>query len=182
VPETMGTMETTEALKGTRQARATRTALGTGRRKAAAATVATVLTADGLLHLFWATGVGWWPAHDAHTLSLAVLGRDVPFTPPILLPLATALLCGAGVVVARTRLGRRHRWGGALQAGTLAVACGVSARALAGLVWAFGSSAGLDPAAGDRFHWLNIALYTPLCAALAVAAVTVLRGDDPIRG
>src|SRR5689334_7890184 len=78
---------------------------------AAAGVVATVLTADGLLHLFWATRAGWWPAHDARTLSLAVLGKDVPFTPPILLPLATALFCGAGVVVARARLGRGHRWG-----------------------------------------------------------------------
>jgi hypothetical protein len=148
----------------------------------AATAVATVLTADGLLHLFWATGAGWWPAHDARALSLAVLGKDVPFTPPILLPLATALFCAAGVVVARARLGRGHRWGRLLQAGTVAVACGVSARALAGLVWALGSRVGLDPAAGDRFQWLNAALYTPLCAALAVAAVTVLRGDDPIRG
>ncbi|MEV6006658.1 DUF3995 domain-containing protein [Streptomyces sp. NPDC051976] len=149
---------------------------------AAATAVATVLTADGLMHLFWATRAGWWPAHDARTLSLAVLGKDVPFTPPILLPLATVLFCGAGVVVARARLGRGHRFGRVWQAGTVAVACGVSARALAGMVWALGSHVGLDPAAGDRFRCLNTGLYTPLCAALAVAAVTVLRGDDPIRG
>lgn len=151
-----------------------------GRARAAAAVVAAVLGADGLLHVYWATG-GTWPAGDSRTLSLAVLGMDVPFTPPDLVPLATVLFCGAATVVARARLGRGHRRGRLLQWGTAAVAGGVCARALAGVVWACGSGVGLDPAAGDRFHWLNIALYTPLCAALAVAAVTVLRGEDPIR-
>ena len=150
------------------------------RTRAAAAVVASVLTADGLLHLSWATGATW-PAHSDRGLSLAVLGMDVPFTPPVLIPLATVLFCGAGAVIARARLGRGHRYGRLLHLATLAVTCGVSARAAAGVVWACGSGIGLDAHPGSAFHWLNIALYTPLCAGLAVAAGTVLRGEDPIR-
>jgi hypothetical protein len=154
---------------------------GTARRtQVAAAVVASVLTADGLLHLFWATG-GTWPAHDDRGLSLAVLGMDVPFTAPNLIPLAAMLFCGAGAVVARARLGRGHRFGRFTQLAALAVTCGVSARAAAGVVWACGSGIGLDAHPGSTFHLLNIAVYTPLCAGLAVAAGTVLRGEDPIR-
>ena len=62
-----------------------------------AATVAAVLAIDGMLHLYWATG-STWPARDARSLSYAVLGAEVPFTPPILLPLATLLFVAAAAV------------------------------------------------------------------------------------
>lgn len=51
----------------------------------AAALGTAVLTVDALVHLDWTTGV-IWPAADEGSLSRAVLGTDVPFTPPILLP------------------------------------------------------------------------------------------------
>ena len=144
----------------------------TNRRAAAA--VAAVLTADGLLHVFWATG-SHWPADDPKALSYAVLGIDAPFTPPVLLPLAALLFTAAGLVTARARLGRSHRWGRLLHAGTVAVACGTAVRGLAGLAWALGLRAGLEEGAGSTFYWLNLALYTPLCLALAAAALRVAR-------
>jgi hypothetical protein len=140
----------------------------------AAAAVSTVLALDGLLHLYWAMGATW-PARDRLGLSLDVLGMDVPFAPRDLLPLATLLLTGAGIVQARVRLGRGHRWGRVLQAGTTAVAAGVSARAAAGLVWMCGIEAGLDERAGATFQWLNACLYTPLSLVTAAGAILVVR-------
>ncbi|MBT2398399.1 DUF3995 domain-containing protein [Streptomyces sp. ISL-100] len=138
-------------------------------RHAAATAVAAVLITDGLLHVFWATG-RTWPAADATSLSYAVLGAAVPFTPPVVLPLAALLFTAAGLVTARARLGGAHRWGRLLQLGTVAVACGTAVRGLVGVAWAFGVDAGLDASAGDTFYWLNLGLYTPL--TLAMAATT----------
>ncbi|MEU6238959.1 hypothetical protein ABZ885_38965, partial [Kitasatospora sp. NPDC047058] len=70
------------------------------RRRTAALVVATVLAADGLLHVYWATG-STWPAADAPSLSRAVLNAEVPFTPRVVLPLAAVLFSGAAVVLAR---------------------------------------------------------------------------------
>lgn len=103
--------------------------------RTAALAVAAVLTADGLLHVLWSTG-STWPAGDARALSYAVLGIDAPFTPPVVLPLAAALFGGAALVTARARLGRTHRLGRLLQAGTLAVACGTALRKRPWCRWA----------------------------------------------
>ncbi|MEV7401542.1 DUF3995 domain-containing protein [Streptomyces sp. NPDC091267] len=150
-------------------------------RRAAALAVAAVLTADGLLHVLWSTG-RTWPAGDAATLSYAVLGIDVPFAPPVVLPLAAVLFGGAALVTARARLGRAHRAGRLLQAGTLAVAGGTALRGLAGIGWAAGLRTGLDAEAGDTFPLLNWTLYTPLCLLLAAAALRVAaREETPAR-
>ncbi|MBT2505454.1 DUF3995 domain-containing protein [Streptomyces sp. ISL-98] len=141
---------------------------------APATAVAAVLATDGLLHLFWATG-STWPASDTRSLSYAVLGAEVPFTPPVVLPLAALLFTAAALVTARARLGRSHRYGRLLQLGTVAVACGTALRGLVGVAWACGVEAGLDPGAGDTFYWLNLALYTPLCLAMAAAAIGLAR-------
>ncbi|MCG7526054.1 DUF3995 domain-containing protein [Streptomyces sp. OfavH-34-F] len=127
--------------------------------------------------MLWSTG-STWPAGDAQALSYAVLGIDAPFTPPVVLPLAAALFGGAALVTARARLGRAHRFGRLLQAGTLAVACGTAVRGLAGLAWAAGLDTGLDAAAGDTFQLLNRALYTPLCLLMAAAALRVAAGKE----
>lgn len=137
----------------------------------AAALVATVLTADALLHLYWTTGATW-PAADAGSLSEAVLGTDVPFTPPILLPLVTLLLTAATCVLLQARSPRRHVL---LRLGTLAVTAGLTLRMLAGVVWLFTKET------DTPFYWLNLALYTPLCAVLAVAALRVARWKDEPR-
>jgi 4,5:9,10-diseco-3-hydroxy-5,9,17-trioxoandrosta-1(10),2-diene-4-oate hydrolase len=130
--------------------------------------VAAVLAIDGAAHLYWSTGLRW-PAHDSRSLSLAVLGFPVPFTPGILLPLAALLLTAALLVGGRARLGRRHRLGWLLQAGTVAVTAGLLVRALAGLVWACGIGVGT----GTAFYRLNLLVYTPACLALGAAAAAV---------
>lgn len=136
----------------------------------AAALVASMLTLDAVLHLYWTTGATW-PAADGTSLSHAVLGTDVPFTPPILFPLAALLLTGAALVLAHSRRPRHPL----LRVATLAVAAGLSLRALAGVYWLFAKET------GTAFHWLNLVLYTPLCVILAVAALRVARWKDPAR-
>ncbi|MGI5228374.1 alpha/beta fold hydrolase [Actinoallomurus sp. CA-142502] len=134
--------------------------------------IAAVLAVDGLAHMYWSTGLTW-PAADSRTLSFAVLGFPVPFTPQILLPLAAALFGAALLVHGRVTLGRRHRLGWLPQAGTVAVAAGLLIRALAGLVWA----CGIGVRTGTAFYWLNLCAYTPACLGLGLAAVTVVRYD-----
>ncbi|MEV0978249.1 DUF3995 domain-containing protein [Streptomyces sp. NPDC049915] len=143
---------------------------GTAAPARAALLVTAVLTADALLHLYWTTGATW-PAADDSSLSEAVLGTDVPFTPPILLPLVAVLLTGAACVFAHS-LRPRHP---VLRLATLAVTAGLSLRALAGIYWLFAKDT------GTAFYWLNLALYTPLCAVLAVAALRVARWKDEVR-
>ncbi|MFJ9948882.1 DUF3995 domain-containing protein [Kitasatospora sp. NPDC091207] len=144
------------------------------RHRSAALAVAVVLAADGLLHVYWATG-STWPAPDAASLSRAVLNAEVPFTPRVVLPLAALLCSGATVVLARGGLldgAARRLPAVVLRWGPRAVAGGLLARGLAGLVWASGT--GTEP--GSAFHRLNLALYTPLCLAGAAAALAVARG------
>ncbi|MEV4166241.1 DUF3995 domain-containing protein [Nonomuraea dietziae] len=73
-------------------------------RARAAYAAATVLAVDAAAHLYWTTGA-IWPAPDVRTLSLAVLNMEVPFTPRVLLPLATALLTASAALITTTRLG-----------------------------------------------------------------------------
>ncbi len=86
------------------------------RKRSPAHPIAAVLFVDGLIHLCWATGLTW-PAGDARSLSLALLGIDVPFSPALLLTLAATLWAGAAVVLVRAR---RERAG---LIGHLAQAC-----------------------------------------------------------
>ncbi|MFD0354850.1 DUF3995 domain-containing protein [Streptomyces sp. NPDC127110] len=136
-------------------------------RRRTALTVAGLLGADGLVHLYWATGATW-PAPDERALSLAVLGLETSFGPPVVLPLA-ALTLTAGAAV----LAHGHGRGGRLtRAVTAAVAAGLAVRGLAGLGWA----AGLLPTPPDSpFHALNLAVYTPLCLGFGWAAARLAR-------
>ncbi|MGW1892250.1 DUF3995 domain-containing protein [Streptomyces sp. NPDC002004] len=136
----------------------------------AAALVASVLTVDAALHLYWTTGATW-PASNDRSLSQAVLGTDVPFTPPILLPLVALLLTAAAFVLAHSRRPGHLL----LRVGTLTVAAGLSLRASAGIYWLFAKET------RTAFYWLNLMLYTPLCAVLAVAALRVARWKDAAR-
>ncbi|GAA3058028.1 hypothetical protein GCM10020229_82130 [Kitasatospora albolonga] len=143
------------------------------RTRTAARTVAAVLAADAAIHLYWTTGLTW-PAPDRATLSHLVLNADVPFTPRVLLPLATVLLCAATLLLTRTghlpALARRLP-APLLHLAPYAVATGLLLRALAGLVWI----TGLGSSPADPFYWLNLALYTPLCLLCAAATWTVAR-------
>lgn len=55
------------------------------------------------------------------------------------------------------------------------MAAGLSLRASAGIYWLFAKET------GTAFYWLNLLLYTPLCAVLAVAALRVARWKEPAR-
>ncbi|GLX37912.1 hypothetical protein Sros01_39850 [Streptomyces roseochromogenus] len=136
-------------------------------RRRTGVALAGLLAADGLVHLYWATGATW-PAPDERTLSLAVLGTEVSFGPPVVLPLA-ALTLTAGAGVLAHGYGRGGR---AARAVTAAVAAGLAVRGLAGLGWA----AGLLPSPpGSPFHALNLALYTPACLGFGWAAARLAR-------
>ncbi|MFF3212566.1 DUF3995 domain-containing protein [Streptomyces sp. NPDC002886] len=140
---------------------ATRTRRRTGRALAA------LLAADGLVHLYWATGLTW-PAPDERTLSLAVLGSEVSFGPPVVLPLAALTLTGAAAVLAHAH----GRGGRPARLVTSAVAAGLAVRGLAGLGWA----AGLLPTPAEGpFRTLNLALYTPACLGFGWAAARLAR-------
>ncbi|MFD9410875.1 DUF3995 domain-containing protein [Streptomyces sp. NPDC059989] len=134
--------------------------------------LAGLLAADGLLHLYWATGATW-PAADTRALSLAVLGIETSFAPPAVLPLAALTLAGAAAVLAHSR----GRGGRLARAVTAAVAAGMGVRALAGLGWAAGL---LDSPPDSPFYVLNLALYTPACLGFGWAAARLaLAGHHP---
>ncbi|MFH7599465.1 DUF3995 domain-containing protein [Streptomyces racemochromogenes] len=138
----------------------------TARRRTGTA-LAALLAADGLVHLYWATGATW-PAPSERALSLAVLGTEVSFAPPVVLPLAALTLTGGAAVLAHSR----RRGGRATRAVTGAVAAALAVRGLAGLGWA----AGLLPSPPDSpFHTLNLALYTPACLGFGWAAARLAR-------
>lgn len=131
--------------------------------------IAAVLIADGLLHVYWATG-HIWPARDPKTLSLAVLNVEISFATPGVFALACALLLGALMVLARVHhLGTLGQIIPAplLQLGILVIAAGLLLRGLAGIVWALGWLA----AKSKLFYKLNLMLYTPVCLLLFVAAI-----------
>jgi hypothetical protein len=134
----------------------------------AALLVATVLTADALLHVFWMTG-RTWPAQDVSTLSQGLLNADVPFTPRVLAPLALALSTAATTVLAQADVILPNLPPWLPQAGTFAVAAGVGVRTAAGIAWAFG----IGTERNSTFYKLNLTLYTPLCALLGAATVLV---------
>ncbi|MEY9962253.1 hypothetical protein ABIA33_000274 [Streptacidiphilus sp. MAP12-16] len=130
--------------------------------------VATVLTVDAAIHLYWTTGATW-PAASQQSLSQAVLNLDGKFTPPVLLPIAGLLLTGATLLLARAN-GRGGRPAALVSA---AVAGGLAVRGAAGLVWITGFGADTS----SPFYWLNLLAYTPACLTLAPLALSVARGD-----
>ena len=141
--------------------------------------VAAVFAADGLAHLYWATG-STWPAPDPKTLSLAVLNINVSFGPQVTIPLACLLFSGALMVLARVhRLGKLGRLipDSLLQLGVLGISAGVLLRAGAGIVWVWGL--GADPS--TPFYWLNLLVYTPTCLLLFAATVAAARSEHSHR-
>jgi 4,5:9,10-diseco-3-hydroxy-5,9,17-trioxoandrosta-1(10),2-diene-4-oate hydrolase len=124
--------------------------------------VAGVHVTLAVLHVYWATGATW-PAGDERSLSIAVLGGQVSFRPAVVLPLAVLHLLLAGAVLTS----ERWKVSRLVVAG---VAAGLAARSTAGLVWITGAGD-----SGTAFYWLNLLLYTPLCIALLVADLKMLR-------
>ena len=142
-------------------------------KRRAGTVVAAVLAVDGLIHAYWTTGA-IWPAHDASSLSRAVLNTEISFKPTVVGPLACLLLLGSLTAMARVhRLGEigRRVPDRAAQGGMLLIAAGLLARGAAGI----GMAVLGEP--GTTFHRLNIVLYTPACLALFVAALAASRAE-----
>ncbi|WP_410793024.1 DUF3995 domain-containing protein [Kribbella sp. C-35] len=116
------------------------------------------------VHVYWATGATW-PAANERSLSLTVLNAQVSFSPAVVLPLAALhlLLAGAILTSARWRLSRLV---------VVGLVAGLAARAAVGLVWITGAVH-----TSTAFYWLNLFLYTPLCVALCVADLKLLRAQ-----
>ena len=115
-----------------------------------------------VLHVYWATGATW-PARTERALSLSVLGGPADFSAAVVLPLAAlhTLLAVAILTSDRYKFSRLV---------VVGLAAGLAARATAGLVWITGAGG-----TTATFYWLNLLLYTPLCIALCIADVRMLR-------
>lgn len=146
-------------------------------KKQAGLLVATALAADGVIHLYWATG-HTWPARDERTLSLAVLNKEVSFGPRITLPLAGLLISASLTMLARVqvpyRFGRRIPRS-FLQAGVIAIAGGLLLRGVAGIGWSAGWKVDKD----SHFYRLNRLAYTPLCLVLLAATLVAAPSEPP---
>ncbi|MBD9698727.1 DUF3995 domain-containing protein [Flavimobilis sp. GY10621] len=142
-----------------------------------ASTVATaaVLGAVGALHVAWAAG-STFPLEDREAFSATFLGVDGLGSPGPAACLAVAGLVTttacAAVVATQTssgsRVGRLSRRGARTAARVLA------ARAAAGIaVSGFGLRA-----TSPRFRTLDLTVYSPLCAALAVGLARSARATS----
>jgi pimeloyl-ACP methyl ester carboxylesterase len=132
---------------------------------------ATVCTAFGAVHALWATAAAA-PSLDGRVISRALLGVALPVGPTMPSLVAAVLFAMAAVVWLRARRGGTGRYGWLLQAGTVVVALAFTIRVMAGAVWILG--VGLPPGF-PAFYWINLAVYTPVCAVAAAAAWTVSR-------
>lgn len=140
-------------------------------RRIAGVVVPSVLVALGALHAVWALGVSW-PAGSERELAEHVLSRDERerldgAMPPAALTWVVALgLAGAAGVVRGAARGTRSRW---VRRAAWGVAGIFAAR---GVVFPpLDIANGLD----DAYDRLDVAVYSPLCLALAIGTALVLR-------
>jgi len=130
-----------------------------------------VLAADAVCHLYWLTGATW-PFPDERALSLAVLGSPVPFTARVLIPLAILLAAAGTALWWRLLRGPDGAVGRAAHLVTLVVVAAAAVQLPLRIGWALGLG---SRGAGPVFYWLNLMLYLPVCALLALAAYWVAR-------
>lgn len=139
---------------------------------------ATVLGAVGALHILWATG-STFPLGDQDAFSATFLGVDGLGSPGPAACLAvagavTATACAAVVASQApegSRVGHLARVGARTASGVLA------ARAVTGVaVSGFGLRA-----TSSRFRTLDLTVYSPLCATLAVGLARSARTARPFR-
>ncbi|PFG36463.1 uncharacterized protein DUF3995 [Flavimobilis soli] len=146
-------------------------------RTARPAAVATATALGGLaaLHALWATG-STFPLRDGDEFVETVIGTDGGRVPGAgaCLAVAGALSAAAGAALVRGTRSPADAGSTLARLASLGVrgaAAALGARGLAGLV---ASSTGLRPAS-ERFRSLDLAVYSPLCLALAGGLVTVER-------
>lgn len=137
-----------------------------------AASAAATLTAVGVLHAAWGLG-STWPAKDADSLARAVIGAGgAPKLPGPVPCLAVAgALCATGVTAALGG-GKDEQIRGAVRPVLATASAALGARAAVGFLGrATPVGRGADP-----YPKLNLAVYSPLCLALAAATFMVWRG------
>lgn len=134
--------------------------------------VPAVLVGLAALHASWALGSSW-PAGSASELAEYVLSDDERHRlagdlPPAALTSAVALaLAGAAAAVRAAASGARPRW---LRRAGWGVAAAFFARGVAYV------PSDLVGGPQDTYQRLDLALYAPLCLALAAGTATVVRG------
>lgn len=135
------------------------------------------LFADGAVHAYWATGAVW-PAQDEASLSSAVLGLLVPFSPGVVLPLAGLLWVCGGLILLGGRGTNPLLLRVMCRAVTMAVTVALATRAGLGVLWA----TGIDGVGAPEFFWVNLLVSTPLSVLLAWLGWRALRPTAPNRG
>ena len=125
---------------------------------------AATLTALAGLHVAWGMGSAF-PVSVRTDLADVVAGSDVVPGPAACFAVAGALLCAAGVVAGAARTGAP-----VLRAGAGVVTAAFAARAVMGIT---GATAFLAPGGTttERFRRLDRRVYSPLCAAIALASL-----------
>jgi hypothetical protein len=137
--------------------------------------VPVVLVALAALHASWALG-SYWPGDSESELAEYVLSRGERDRldgglPPVALTWTVALgLAGAAAIVRNAATGARSR---ALRGAAWGVAGVFFARAVAYL------PSDLIGGLNDQYQRLDLALYAPLCLALAAGTTIVLRRGMP---
>ena len=127
------------------------------------------LAAVGGLHAYWAGG-GRWPGHDDASLAAIVVGPPGTRWPGAAATWAvTGLLATAAGLVAAAGTGHGGR---VAQLGARGVSTVMLARGAGGLV--------LSRHRSHRFAQLDVALYSPLCLALAaICGLAARRTSTP---
>lgn len=143
------------------------------RRRPVARTVAGTLTAAAVLHALWGAGSAW-PLTDRDRLTRTVVGTDgAPPGPAACF--AVAGLLGALAWTTLDRVSDRPRLPAEASAAALAVATtGLAARAAFGFVTSALRPSGVTP----EYRRLDLAAYSPLCAALAAGLAATNRPAD----
>jgi hypothetical protein len=140
---------------------------------------ATILAALGVIHLAWGMGVTY-PATDGVALARTVVGGDAFPSPAACGAVAGLLAAATALVAGRARPGSRvaHLVPPPIAAlGTATVGGVLALRGAGGLL----TSALGAPSTTDRFRVLNLALYSPLCLALAAAIHRMERSPEQGR-
>ena len=142
----------------------------------ATAATATVLGVVGALHVLWATG-STFPLADREEFSATFLGVDGLGSPgpAACLAVAGAVSATACAAVVGSQAGPVSGVGRLARLGARAAAGVLAARAVAGVAV---SGLGLRETT-PRFRRLDLAVYSPLCASLAVGLARSARTTRP---